>query len=147
MKHHQNAQGLRRARRAFTIVEIIVVVIIIGVLAAIVAPRVLGRVGQSKTASAEAMAATLAQQVALYMADCGQPPSTGDLMFLVERPSEVPEDKWKGYMPNSSSLVDPWGNNFILVMPGQRNKDFDIVSYGSDKAPGGEGDAKDIIKP
>ena len=137
----------RHFRRAFTIVEIIVVVIIIGVLAAIVAPRVLGRVGQSKTAAAEAKGATLAQQVALYMADCGQPPSTGDMMFLVERPGDVPEEKWKGYMPNSDALLDPWGNKFVLLIPGQRNQDFDIVSYGSDKQPGGEGDAKDIVKP
>lgn len=139
--------GLSRRGRGFTIVEIIVVVIIIGVLAAIVAPRVLGRVGQSKRAAAEATASTIAQQVALYMADVGAPPPGGDLSFLVDRPSDVPEDKYKSYLQKREDLLDPWGKPFVLVIPGQKNKDFDIVSYGADGQQGGEGDNADIIKP
>jgi hypothetical protein len=33
----------------------------------------------------------------------------------------------------------------VLVVPGQVNADFDIVSYGADGQAGGEGDNKDIV--
>ncbi|CAN5813984.1 type II secretion system major pseudopilin GspG [soil metagenome] len=141
------APSARRAPRAFTIVEIIVVVIIIGVLAAIIAPRLIGRVGESKRTAAAAKANTIAQQLSLYIADIGPPPAGSDLQFLVNKPSDVPDEKYKGYLSNAESLMDPWDMPFMLVMPGQKNKDFDIVSYGADKQPGGEGDNADIVKP
>lgn len=150
MKHTNTSNAnARRAmnRSAFTIVEIIVVVIIIGVLAAVVAPRVLGRVVQGKIGAAQSMAGTLANQVGMYQVDIGKIPEGGDLTFLVERPSDVPEDKWKGYMPNKETLIDPWGNKYVLIMPGIKNKDFDVVSYGADGRPGGTGDDADIVKP
>jgi len=32
-----------------------------------------------------------------------------------------------------------------VVVPGTVNRDFDVVSYGADGQPGGEGDRKDIV--
>ena len=48
-KHHQR----RPVRRAFTLMEIIVVVTIIALLAALVAPRLIGRVGWAKESKAK----------------------------------------------------------------------------------------------
>ena len=39
---------------------------------------------------------------------------------------------------------DPWGNTYVIVIPGS-GRDFDIVSYGADGQPGGEGENKDIV--
>ncbi len=50
-------------------------------------------------------------------------------------------------MNKVEDLKDPWGREFILVIPGQRNVDFDIVSYGADGKPGGTGEDADVIKP
>ena len=63
----------------------------------------------------------------------------------MERPTEIEADKWHGpYVNNKESLVDPWGVEFMLLVPGQANFDFDVISYGADKKPGGEGEDKDV---
>ncbi len=135
-----------RSRRAFTIVEILVVVVIIAVLASVIAPRLFSRVGQSKQAVAKANAEILATSVRQYMTDGGQLESGGDLRILIERPSSMSEDQWKGpYLNNADELKDPWGNDYVLIVPGQFNFDFDVVSYGADGQSGGEGENKDIV--
>jgi len=135
-----------RAARAFTIVEIIVVVIIIGVIAAVIAPRLLGRVGQSKQAVAASNAASIATAMRLFIADNYLPESGSSIEILFNRPSNIEESAWKGpYVDSMDSLKDPWGNFFELVIPGEVNADFDIVSRGADGQPGGEGESADIV--
>ncbi len=137
-----------RERRGFTIIEVIVVVVILGVLAAVIGPRLLGRVGQSRQTVARSNGAALATAMGLYKIDCGPPEPGATLTVLWERPSNVAESKWQGpYVDSVKALLDPWDNPFHLVVPGQENVDFDIVSYGSDGQPGGEGEAADIVTP
>lgn len=143
-----NRNTLRR-RRAFTLVEIIVVIVILGVLATLIAPRIFGRIGQAKTATAESNAAVLAGATKLLLADCGgRLPDGITIMALWEKPGGLEEGQWKGpYVDSADQLKDPWGNLFVLVVPGKKNVDFDIVSYGADKNPGGTGDDADVTKP
>ena len=42
------------------------------------------------------------------------------------------------------NLLDPWGVEFVLLVPGQKNFDFDVVSYGHDGKPGGDGEDQDV---
>lgn len=134
--------------RGFTIIEVLVIIVIIGVIAAVVAPRLIGRIGQAKSAVASNNASALATAMKTFQIDCGLPESGASLSVLWERPSNVAEGTWKGpYIDNADMLKDPWGNQFILVIPGVRNADFDIVSYGADAQPGGTGDNEDIRKP
>lgn len=44
-------------------------------------------------------------------------------------------------------LKDAWGHMFVLVVPGKKNINFDVVSYGADGQPGGSGENEDITKP
>jgi len=48
------AAAIRGDERGFTLIELLVVVIILGLLVGLVGPRLLGRVGQSRTAAARA---------------------------------------------------------------------------------------------
>ena len=65
---------------------------------------------------------------------------------LVEKPEtgDVPR-KWRegGYLEKGRVPRDPWDNEYIYLSPGLKG-DFDIISYGADGAPGGEGEDKDI---
>ena len=144
MKRQRNRR--MHAARAFSLTEVLVAIVIIGVLAAIVVPRLLGRVGQSKVASAKSSISSLVTAMQAYRLDCGDPESGADLGILWERPSNVAENAWKGpYVENADALIDPWGHPYELVIPPQHNADFDIVSYGADGQPGGEGDNQDIV--
>ncbi|MEY5033449.1 MAG: Type secretion system protein, partial [Planctomycetota bacterium] len=47
------------------------------------------------------------------------------------------------YLESTDDLLDPWGNRYVIT-EGTNGRDFDIVSYGADGTPGGEGEATDI---
>lgn len=149
MKRSNKGPGrVGRGRRGFTLIEVIVIVVILGVLAAVIAPRFLSRIGQSKRAVAESNAASLSQAVKLFIADHGNPESGATIDILWEKPANVEEAKWQPYVENAEKLLDPWGNKFVLKIPGDKNTfDFDVVSYGADGKPGGESENGDIIKP
>ena len=134
--HHRT---FRRARRAFTLLEVIVVVTIIALLAALVAPRLLGRVGQAKQNIAMAEVSEIAKLVNLYLLDndLSRVPDDFDLDLLAEG-----EDPYLA----AKELFDPWDNPYIIRTGiDAENPDFDIVSYGADGQPGGEGDEADIV--
>lgn len=139
----------RRRRSGFTLIEAIVIVVILGIIAAVVAPRVLSNIGDSRQGVAKTNAATLAGQMSLFLAKHGDKLSgeTPTIDVLWERPSYIPEGNFEPSVNNPDQLNDPWGNQYVLVYPGQKNRDFDIVSYGADGEPGGEGENADITVP
>lgn len=132
--------------RGFTLIEALVVVVILGILAAVIAPRIIQRVGQSKQSTAASNAAVLANAINTWRIDHSDPPEGATIDILWER-GDIAEDKWQPYVQSADALLDPWGNKYILVIPGQKNVDFDVVSYGADGKPGGDGENADIVKP
>ena len=146
MKKNKRVRG-RTGGRGFTIIEVLVIITIMGIIAAVVVPRLFSRIGQSRTAKAESDAASIATTVSTFLIDMGKLPNTGTLDFLMEEPSGM-SGTWRGpYLSNAEALNDPWGNPYIIRVPGEKNVDFDIVSYGADGQPGGEGEDTDVIKP
>jgi general secretion pathway protein G len=139
-------EGRKSRRRGFTMIEAIVVIVIIGVIAAMIAPRLIGRIGQSKQAVAKSNAEALSMAMRNYIIDMGAPPESGGSLDVLWKKPSSDEGKWRGpYVDNEDALKDPWDHPYILVIPGQYNADFDIVSYGADGQPGGEADNADII--
>lgn len=144
---HQPRRRVRSFRSAFTIIEVIVIVTIIGIIAAVIAPRLFARIGQSKQTVAKSNANSLANAMKTFMIDHGKPESGSTIGILFERPSGIDEAKWQPYVDNKDAILDPWGREFVLLIPPQKNVDFDIVSYGADGIPGGTGENADIVVP
>jgi general secretion pathway protein G len=130
----------RKHRRGFTLIEAIVVIVIIGVLATVIGPPLYRNVFKSKAATAASNAKAIATQVKLYQIDYGALPESLSALM-------VKGDKGGPYLNNSDELKDPWGHEFVIRVPPQKNNDFDIVSYGADGRPGGSDDDADIVMP
>ena len=136
-----------RRNSGFTLLEIIVVVFILSLLAAIVAPKIMGRTDDARIADAKIQIKNFETALKLFKMDNGfYPDSQQGLDALVEKPStgQIP-DKYKegGYLEQKKIPADPWGNAYIYVSPGIHG-DFDIISYGADGKEGGSGKDADI---
>ena len=133
--------------KGFTLLEIIVVVFILSLLAAIVAPKIMGRTDDARIAEAKIQIKNFETALRLFKLDNGFYPGTEQgLAALVERPTagQIPQ-KYRegGYLEQKKIPLDPWGNPYIYISPGV-NGDFDIISYGADGKEGGEGKNADI---
>ncbi|HUO76423.1 MAG TPA: type II secretion system major pseudopilin GspG [Thermodesulfovibrionales bacterium] len=131
----------------FTLLEIIVVVFILSLLAAIVAPRIIGRTDDARIEATKVQIKNFETALKLFKMDNGFYPDTQQgLEALVEKPASgtIPKNyKEGGYLEQKKIPLDPWGNPYVYVSPGL-NGDYDILSYGADGKEGGEGKNADI---
>jgi general secretion pathway protein G len=127
----------------FTLVELLVVLVILVLLASLVAPRVVGYLGSSRTKAAKVQVQSLSTALELYKVDTGRYPSTSEgLKALVEAPPGL--KSWNGpYLTKKEVPSDPWGRSYAYRSPGEHGA-FDIVSLGADNQPGGTGENEDI---
>ncbi len=132
-----------RTQRGFTLIELLIVMIILGLLAALVGPRMFGKVGSSKQKAAKAQISLLETALDTYRLDVGKYPTTNQgLEALRTAPEGV--EKWDGPYLAKEVPKDPWGNVYDYQSPGEHG-DYDIISYGADGASGGEGEDADIV--
>ena len=145
MGNKRNRSGERDRRRdaGFTLIELLVVLVILGLLAALAGPRVIGYLGGAKTDTAELQVKNFKSALDLYRLDTGVYPTTQQgLGALVRNPGNAPG--WKGpYVDAPDVPLDPWGNAYQYKAPGEHGP-YDLFSLGSDKAPGGNGEAGDV---
>ena len=140
-----NRSTVRMAQRGFTLIEIMVVVVILGILAALVAPKLMGRTDDARIVAARQDIATIMQSLKLYKLDNQRYPTTEQgLQALVTKPTGGPDaGGWKtgGYLDKLPK--DPWGNPYQYLSPGIRGE-IDVFSLGGDGQPGGAGKDADI---
>ncbi len=146
-KRRMEIQHFVTGRDGFTLLELVIVVAILSLLAAIIAPKMMGRADDAKIADAKVQIRNLETALKLYKLDNGAYPDTEQgLEALIEQPAtgNVP-NKYRegGYLEQKKVPLDPWGNPYIYVSPGIHG-DFDILSYGSDGKEGGTGKDADI---
>lgn len=127
----------------FTLLELLIVMIIIGLLAALIGPKMIGRVGESRQTVAKQQIEGFGSALEMYKLDTTKYPTQEQgLEALVSEPQGV--NNWKGpYLKKKFIPKDPWGNEYIYTYPGA-NGDYDIVSYGADGNTGGDDEDKDV---
>ena len=134
-----------RARRGFTLIEIMVVIVILGVLAALIVPSVLSRTDDARIVAAKSDIASIRQALKLYKLDnLAYPTQAQGLQALVTKPTDPPIPlNWKpgGYLERLPD--DPWGRPYHYLNPGLEG-DVDVFTYGADGKPGGSGVDADI---
>lgn len=135
----------RAADSGVTLIEMMVVLVIIGIVAALIVPNVIGRPDEARVAVATADLRTVAASLEMYRLDNRTYPTTEQgLSALTSRPTVAPVPvNWMqgGYLPNLP--VDPWGNPYAYRAPAEAGP-YEIMSFGADGAPGGEGVDADI---
>lgn len=139
------ARAGRRKHRGpagFTLVEILVVITIIGLIMALVGPRVLNYLGDSKVKAARIQIESFSSALDLYYLDLGRYPNSSEGLAALTRSNNAPG--WNGpYLRGGVVPNDPWGHGYLYRSPGARSP-YDIISLGSDGQEGGSGTATDI---
>jgi general secretion pathway protein G len=133
----------REGQRGFTLVEMLVVITIIGMIMALVGPRVLNYLSESRVKAAKIQIQSFSSGLDLFYLDAGRYPTSAEgLTALVRQVSGVPA--WNGpYLKGGALPNDPWGNAYIYRQPGE-NSAYEIRSLGSDGQEGGTGTAADL---
>ena len=132
----------RRGDSGVTLIEMMVVLVIIGIVAALIVPNVIGRPDEARRAVAEADIRSIAASLEIFRLDNRRYPTVDEgLQALVTRPADAPGWAEGGYLPGLP--VDPWGAAYLYATPGEA-ADYDLVSYGADGVPGGEGVDADL---
>jgi general secretion pathway protein G len=133
----------RRNERGFTLVEILVVITIIGLIMALVGPRVLNYLSESKVKAAKIQIQSFSSALDLFYLDTGRDPSRAEGLGALVQPAGGTAS-WNGpYLKGGNVPLDPWGKAYVYRSPGQHGA-YDVVSLGSDGQEGGDGTAADI---
>lgn len=126
-----------RAQGGFTLVELMVVIAIIAALAAIVGVNVIGALDKANVTEAKAQINNFKSALLAYKIDHKKFPSTGEGLDAL-----INNEKGKSYLDAEAIPKDPWDNEYIYTA--ESGSEYEIISYGGDGQPGGEGLNADV---
>ncbi|MBT3191592.1 MAG: type II secretion system major pseudopilin GspG [Verrucomicrobia bacterium] len=135
-------------RAGFTLLELLVVILIITILGAVVGVKLAGKPDEARRAAAVAQIENCRLALKLYRMDNGVLPTQRQgLQALVEaspldpKPARFPKE---GYLERRTLPLDPWGNDYVYLIPGSRGEAYEVICYGRDGEPGGLDEDADI---
>ena len=122
----------RRTQSGVTLIEMMVVVIIIALFAVLVGPNLFRQADKARVTAAMVAINTIEGALVQYHADNGVFPTQ-------EQGLEALRPYLKKFDP-----LDPWKHPYVYKYPGEHGDEPDVMSYGADGQPGGEGVNADI---
>lgn len=126
----------------FTLVELLVVLVILSLLAALVGPRVIGYMSQSKVKAARIQIAGFQTALDLFRLDVGRYPLQSEGLAALAAPPPGAAG-WAGPYLDKAVATDPWGTPYAYGSA-DNGLSFALRSYGADGREGGEGENADI---
>ena len=133
-----------RREAGVTLIEMMVVVVIIALFAALVLPRMMGQADRAKKTAARTQINAYMTALGSYKLDNGVYPTTEQgLQALRDKPENA--TNWQGPYTDKDISNDPWGHPYVYHFPGEHGDDPDIICYGADGQPGGDGMNADIV--
>jgi general secretion pathway protein G len=127
-----------------TLIEMMVVVVIIALFAALVLPRMMGQADKARKTAARAQINAFMTALGSYKLDTsGYPTTEQGLQALRVKPENV--NNWQGPYTDKEIDNDPWGHPYVYRFPGEHGDEPDILCYGADGQPGGDGMNADIV--
>ena len=144
MKPHASRNAARRSREAgYSLLEILIGLGIIALLIGVAGPRIFALFERGKAKVAVIQIEQLQASLDLYRLDMRRyPTSEQGLQALLTRPG-AETGGWSGpYIDKASGLIDPWDTPYVYRSAGAG--DYELLSYGADGAPGGDGEDADI---
>ena len=136
--------GKRRAQAGVTLIEMLVVMTIIALFAALVVPNMLKHGDQARVVKAHSDIQAFMTALNTYKLDTGVFPTTEQgLRALREKPNDL--GQWAGPYIQQDVPKDPWNHDYVYRFPGEQGPDPEIICYGADGQPGGDGINADIV--
>ncbi len=122
----------RKSEKGLTLVELLVVILLLGLIGGGVGMTVIGRFKKARVDIASNKVKELAKAVELFRLENNRLPESLNQLKSKEGNGPYWEDQ----------LQDPWGQDYVFKELG--GSDYDIVSFGEDREPGGDGRDADI---
>ena len=133
----------RNSERGITLIEMLVVVTIIALFATLVAPNMFKNLDKANVTAARTQINNFEQALLQYKVSTGTFPTMEQgLEALHTRPPNVAQ--WDGPYLKKEIPLDPWKHPYLYRYPGEHGDEPDIISYGADGQPGGDGVNADI---
>ncbi|MCM0605382.1 MAG: type II secretion system major pseudopilin GspG [Xanthomonadaceae bacterium] len=134
--------------QGFSLIEMMIVIALIGFIGTLVLNRVSSSYNQAKVNGAKIKIRQLSAILEDYKRTCGALPTMDQgLKALVEKPTggkeckNYPIEAFVDKKNVNSVLKDPWDNEYDYKSDGMK---YELISFGDDGQPGGEGYAKDL---
>lgn len=126
------------AHKGMTLIEVLAVVVILGLLAATLTVGITGKLGKAKTEIAKTQIAQIAGAVETFRLDKRRLPTAAEGLNTLTESAEAP------YFLGQARLSDPWGKEYLYLVPGPDGVAYEILTYGADGRQGGTGENADV---